>query len=975
MRTARSIQFMRSTQANERKRRHSKKLISVSLPLRVLTVILLLCFEYQTSGLAAYVEARDARGPVPKRQDAPSGRRSIGERGPAKPGVELQTARAAKEKLKEIAGILRRASAGSLSAEMRAVIERHLGEADTLWQAYFTGRETRLRDAATSDDGDFKGKFIERSSALRADVEHALKAGTKTDLLKAAARVEATLVVPASIAPASLTPFSMRPMPTKSGAGVVDRSAKSAGVAHGQEPSIAPPTPADLADAVDAAQCAEIVALANSLDRDPLKLYEYVRHHIDYEPYYGLRKGACETLLSLSGNSFDQASLLIALLRASGIPARFARGVVEIPASQAAGMMGLNDASLASTMIQSSGVPATSILGGGGIIAVRMERAWVEAYVPYSNYRGVPNDSTGPIWIPLDPSFKQFIVTPAIDVAAASGLDITNLAATLTAASTFDSIAGQVVGVDQGVAQQQFDLLAQRFNDTLDSTFGTNQATASDVLGSKIVVRQLLGMLPSSLPYDLKALLSEGAALPANLRYSITVQVADAVFTMPMAALNGKPLTVAWPAASGTPPPDSIFAAVPTIRLGGVPVASGSSVNTGTEVGVTLTYSAPNQSPDQVTTSRQAGEMLSVVLDLGRLVPSATQAASAALQAATNDVDRAEWLLTTIGRTYFMEVDSNVEMSAAFNHIRYLHEVFGGIVSEVRATEFAFGVPVGTSYIGVNIDIARQILTPFSKVNDPNAPRFFLLSAGQSSSTVEHSVFTQLLQADALSTTKILQLANQAHVPVYRINATNAATIVPLLTHNAAMIATVNQEVTAGRVISIPRDPITYFDWTGTGYITEDPLTGAAAYMISGGLAGHMSTTAGGSIAKILLCVVALVGILSLIPFPGNVGLALAFVATISGIYDIFVSNVSLWRKALAAYVALAGIEVLALAIMGLEIAFWPALVIGVVLYGLTWLALGGNPIAPCLPQASARQRGSLPLWPACSRRHAYARA
>jgi hypothetical protein len=657
-------------------------------------------------------------------------------------------------------------------------------------------------------------------------------------------------------------------------------------------------------------------------------------------------------------------------------------------------MMGLSDASLASEIIQSSAVPASSIIGTNGqIIAVRMERVWVEAYVPYSNYRGVPNDSTGRTWIPLDPSFKQFIVTPGIDLAAASGLNGTNLAATLNAASTFDPIAGQVVGVNQGVVQHQIDLLLQTFTNTLDSTFGTNQATVSDVLGSKVVVQQLLGMLPCSLPYQVIETLDEGAALPANLRYSLTVQVANAVFTTPMAALNGQRLTVAWPAASGTPPPDSIFAAVPTIRLGGGPVATGTPVNTGTDVGVTLTYSAPNQSPDEVTTSRQAGEMLSIVLDLGRMFSSETQAASDALQAATNDVDRAEWLLTAMGRTYFLEVDANVEVLAGFSHISYLHEVFGGIVSEVRDTEFAFGVPVGTSFIGANIDVARQVLTPFSKVNDPNAPRLFLLAAGQSSSTVEHAVFNQTLQVNAVSTTKILQLANQTNVPIYQISATNAATIVPLLTHDAATIATVNQEVAAGRVVTIPRDPITYFDWAGTGYITEDPLTGAAAYMISGGMAGHVSTTAGGSIVDSLHCLGEIAGVIGLYPFAKIAGYISGIYSAILGLVDVGsgAGDAALWRTiggigivflgiaamiwlgpALAEVAAELGLSVAAALALTLIVSF----IVNVVLFFAAWFVSGENPLAPCFPKgASARQGAWLRLKPVCLPWHAFATA
>ena len=45
-------------------------------------------------------------------------------------------------------------------------------------------------------------------------------------------------------------------------------------------------------------------------------VYEFVANDIEFQPYYGSLKGAVATLESRSGNATDQASLLIALLRA-----------------------------------------------------------------------------------------------------------------------------------------------------------------------------------------------------------------------------------------------------------------------------------------------------------------------------------------------------------------------------------------------------------------------------------------------------------------------------------------------------------------------------------------------------------------------------------------------------------------------------------------------------------------------------------
>jgi RHS repeat-associated protein len=62
----------------------------------------------------------------------------------------------------------------------------------------------------------------------------------------------------------------------------------------------------------------EIQALADGLQDDPLKIFNYVHDHIRYSLYFGSKKGAELTLLEKSGNDFDQCALLVALLRAAG---------------------------------------------------------------------------------------------------------------------------------------------------------------------------------------------------------------------------------------------------------------------------------------------------------------------------------------------------------------------------------------------------------------------------------------------------------------------------------------------------------------------------------------------------------------------------------------------------------------------------------------------------------------------------------
>jgi hypothetical protein len=88
-------------------------------------------------------------------------------------------------------------------------------------------------------------------------------------------------------------------------------------------------TEADLASTVEASISLEIAQLAESLNWSPVEIYAWVKNNIRSEWYWGSMKGAEETLRQKSGNDADQASLLIALYRAAGFPARYVRGVIE----------------------------------------------------------------------------------------------------------------------------------------------------------------------------------------------------------------------------------------------------------------------------------------------------------------------------------------------------------------------------------------------------------------------------------------------------------------------------------------------------------------------------------------------------------------------------------------------------------------------------------------------------------------------
>ena len=87
--------------------------------------------------------------------------------------------------------------------------------------------------------------------------------------------------------------------------------------------------PEDTASTEEAPISKEIAALAQSMNWQPVAIYEWVKNNVETEWYWGCMKGAEETLRQKSGNSCEQAVLLASLLRASGFPTRIVRGDIQ----------------------------------------------------------------------------------------------------------------------------------------------------------------------------------------------------------------------------------------------------------------------------------------------------------------------------------------------------------------------------------------------------------------------------------------------------------------------------------------------------------------------------------------------------------------------------------------------------------------------------------------------------------------------
>lgn len=104
---------------------------------------------------------------------------------------------------------------------------------------------------------------------------------------------------------------------------------------------------------------ASIAVLARALKNNPDLIYQYVRNNIEYYPGWGLQKGALGAIIENQGTAFDQASLMVSLLRQAGYTAHFVKGRVGLTAAQVREWLGLptTDACAVASVFSMGGVP------------------------------------------------------------------------------------------------------------------------------------------------------------------------------------------------------------------------------------------------------------------------------------------------------------------------------------------------------------------------------------------------------------------------------------------------------------------------------------------------------------------------------------------------------------------------------------------------------------------------------------------
>jgi hypothetical protein len=688
--------------------------------------------------------------------------------------------------------------------------------------------------------------------------------------------------------------------------------------------TIPPPTAADLTSTIEVQFTPAILAKAAELNHNPVQIYNWVYNNIEYVPTYGSIQGADMCLQTMQCNDIDTASLLIALLRASNIPARYVYGTIQLPIQQVMNWVGgFTDPKSALEFMAQGGVPITGEVAGGQIVAAKIEHVWVDAYVNYFPSRGARN-GPGNEWIPLDASYKQYTYTQGMNITSSVPFDAQSFINTITSTATINQAQGYVTNVNSEYISQTIQNYANQVANYISQT--NPDATVGDVIGTKAIIQQNFPYLLGTLPYQVLAKGWEASEVTDNLRYKISFQVTnpqtlqtDINYSVSLAQIAGKKVTLSYvPATSAdeaviesyiptgtsitisslpTSLPAYLINMEPQLLIDGQVVATGSSIGLGGAETLTMTFTDANQYADTITKNLIAGEYYGIGIDAGGISSQAVLNLKNELSTIQSKLQAQDFtgmtkddilgsLLYTTAVSYYVEYDMIDQMQAKMMGVVIARVPSEAVFSVSMNVSYMFGAATNVSVAGLKMDVQRNLELIGAVDGNGNNVVQYMLASGQNSSILESSVPEQLFSTpdnpvQGISAIKAIQIANDEGIPIYTVNQSNISTVLPQLQLASDVISDIQNAVNAGEIVTVPQREITFNGWTGVGYIIIVPTTGAGAYMISGGLGG-----------AIIIMSVVMLSIIGIMCFAGAALLPLIFglvLVSLMPLYYIFI--------------------------------------------------------------------------------------
>jgi hypothetical protein len=584
----------------------------------------------------------------------------------------------------------------------------------------------------------------------------------------------------------------------------------------------------------EAAITPEILAKATELGFEYTRIFDFVRTQILTEWYPGSQRGALGTLRAGRGNDVDQASLLIALLRASGVRAAYVHGRIEVSAATLTDMLG-NALTPIPDLLHRAQRSHEPIYwpGFAGPQLYQIDYTWVVARLPWDDYRGsAAEQQRGLTCLPLDTALKQHAVS------GQQGL---------LEAMQFDTTAFQQTYLSTPQSAQPLSLILAQAEAHLAAT---GSSTLADWLVDRSITEPVQGLIPPTLPFATLGAIAVSESLPPQLQTKVTLSIsASGIPTLNAEvptheALSGRlslsflpaswadqDLIASFGGLSATPA--YLIRLRPQLSLNGRALALGEPLTPGDRV--TLAVSQGSGAHEvTVEQSIMVGAMAAIVLAQdGAPPPAETQAA------ALDSEPEAARLLSNLGRHYLGRWNDDahtIAQLAGTTVVQALPSV--AFVLSQLDVERVEGIPLTLSLDSIGLDAALRVAAPVSGVVSAGEDCIRLVAL--QGSALEREVFDQQWATPAISAERLIAEAHQLGMPILDLQGAAAAAQVQTLSHSEAVRTAVIDWLLGGYRAQIPESPLQIGAWQGSGWLVSDEQ-GSSGYFLSGGLAGGIT--------------------------------------------------------------------------------------------------------------------------------------
>lgn len=605
----------------------------------------------------------------------------------------------------------------------------------------------------------------------------------------------------------------------------------------------------------------EMKDIAADLQHNPVKILNFVLDNIVYEPYYGAKKGSAGCLREKVCNDTDASSLLAALLRAAGIPARYEKSAAVFTVQQLQNLLGVDQTKTVYAAFSNNKVPVFVL--SDALDGVSFEQAdfsaethlvleWthVEAFYEYDERGGnVSNnlDLSGAAntdevkdalrgfskkqWIPIDPIMKPYTRTLKPILADLANFNTEN----------FWYGFFEYQGTESPLGKYMADLAA-----------ATGQQISNN-LSIKSSPEKDLSILPITLPYfigtgqtdETEITLEKFSILPDLRRQKVSISLKrdsnDEVVlsrTYFGSEINNGRIDLLYEGLTDTDKtviaeyggipstPAALVDIAPYLqiedsRYEGVETATSNS-RPSLEIGETLVlqfeYFVNGESVYDDQKFSIAGNNEGIFITLSQIAPDG-------LLDDTNDENRHSHILlegnAALAREYMRKIQEDGATIKQSLDYEYNLQFGRAVVTQNRILTEVDGTPTTFDFKGLSLDAAVYIADYSNRGIYNNHRKDFRLLWGEQASYMEGELFETVASLDSISTVKGLQFAhaNPAAYTVQTITSANESLIDQLqLSENTKQ--NMHTDVQAGNTIITPDKAVENQNWRGIFYVS-----------------------------------------------------------------------------------------------------------------------------------------------------------